>query len=81
MNERKIKMSNSTKTVTTDTNNKPLSLVREDFIKDVVELINNTPLPPFIMESALRDICNTVSNLAKQMLEKDREEYNRQNNA
>lgn len=56
---------------------KPISIVREEFIQNIVSLINNSSLPPFIIEPIIRDIHDSVTNVMRQSLEKDKEEYNK----
>ena len=55
--------------------NKPLTLIREDFMSSVVRLINESGLPLFIVEDSLRQLINGVSELARQQLETDRQAY------
>ena len=55
--------------------NKPITLVREDFINGVARLINESGLPLFIVEDCLRQLTNGVSELARQQLEQHRQEY------
>ena len=55
---------------------KPITLVREDFINNVIELVNNSGLPLFVVEDVLKNIVNDVSEAARQQLENDRQEYN-----
>lgn len=56
-------------------NNKPITLVREDFITGVAMLINQSGLPLFVIEDSLRQLLNSVSELARQQLEQDRQAY------
>ena len=56
-------------------NNKPITLVREDFITGIAMLINESGLPLFIVEDTLRHILNGVSELTRQQLEQDRQAY------
>lgn len=54
---------------------KPLSVARADFVSSLAELINNSMLPPIIIEPIIKDIYNEISALSQRQLEKDREEY------
>lgn len=54
---------------------KPITLVREDFVDALAALINNSKLPAFIIEPVLRDVHNEVHTLAQKQLEADRERY------
>jgi hypothetical protein len=56
-------------------NNKPITLVREDFINSMAMLINKSELPMFIIEDVLRQLLNGVSTLAVKQLERDRQTY------
>lgn len=56
-------------------NNKPITLVREDFITGVAMLINQSGLPLFVIEDSLRQLLNSVSELTRQQLEQDRQAY------
>lgn len=54
---------------------KPITLVREDFINALVTLINTSPLPMFAVEPILRQYADAVAVSAKQQLELDRQNY------
>ena len=56
-------------------NNKPITLLRDDFINGVAKLINESGLPLFAVEDAMRQLINGVSELARQQLETDRQAY------
>ena len=56
-------------------NNKPMTLVREDFIAGVAMMINQSGLPLFVIEDTLRQLLNGVSELARQQLEQDKQMY------
>ena len=58
-----------------ENNNKPITLVREDFMSNVAMLINQSGLPLFVIEECLRQLHNGVSELARQQLEQDRQAY------
>lgn len=55
--------------------NKPLSLIRDDFLKALIDLINGSKLPPFIMEPILKDMYNDVHIAAATQLENERKAY------
>lgn len=55
---------------------KPITLVREDFIKALTDLINASKLPAFIIEPILRDAHSEVRVAAANQLESDRKRYN-----
>lgn len=54
---------------------KPLLLVREDFIKNMTNLINNSKLPVIILESILQDFLNQTKYAIKQQYDAEKEEY------
>lgn len=54
---------------------KPLSIMRYEFINSIIELINNSDLPPYIIEPILKDVLVEVSKQAKTQLENDMKEY------
>jgi len=58
--------------------NKPITVVREEFIHDLVNLINNTSLPLFVIESALKDCMLEVHQGAQQQLHTDKMMYEKQ---
>lgn len=47
---------------------KPIVLTRQEFIDNLTKLVNDTPLPAFIMRSVLRD-------LDKALQTKEQQEY------
>lgn len=55
--------------------NKPITLVREEFMSGIVRLSGESGLPLFIVEDCLRQLLNGVSELARQQLEEDRQAY------
>ena len=55
--------------------NKPITIIYEDFKNELKDLINNSGLPPFILEPILRDTYNKVKMAEQQQLENDRKNY------
>lgn len=55
--------------------NKPVTILREEFITSLVNLINNSGLPAYVMEPILKDIYVNLNNLMKQQLEEDKVRY------
>lgn len=55
--------------------NKPLSVAHAEFVSDLLLVINNSGLPPFIIESVLKDIYFDVRVLAGRQLEMDKKNY------
>lgn len=54
---------------------KPISLVRMEFIDNLVNLINSSQLPAFIIESILKDTYKDMSLIAQKQYEKDKADY------
>lgn len=54
---------------------KPITLVREDFINDVVNLCNDSGLPFFMIEDIMKDLIQKIHLAAQQQLEEDRKKY------
>ena len=54
---------------------KPITLLREDFINSLSTLINTSQLPMFIVEQVLRQFTIEVTELSNQQLELDRQRY------
>lgn len=55
--------------------NKPITILRDEFIKKLTELINNSNLPLFVIESIIKDIYFDVKSLAQKQLENDLKNY------
>lgn len=58
---------------------KPVTLLKEDFLKSLVELCNNSGLPFFIVEYILKDVYLEVKMLAQKQYESDLMNYNKSN--
>ena len=55
--------------------NKPITLVRDEFIKNIVELCNNSGLPFFVVEDVLKSLIQEIHIAAKQQLLEDTKAY------
>ena len=55
---------------------KPITIVREEFVGQLVEIINQVHLPAFIIEAVLKDLYLESKSMAKRQLEMDKEMYN-----
>lgn len=55
--------------------NKPMSIVRQEFIESLTGLINESGLPAFVLEPILRDFHSDVKLLAQRQLESDLKNY------
>lgn len=54
---------------------KPITVRREEFIEQLTNLINNSGLPFFAVESVMRNTINEVATLSKQQYEMDLKRY------
>ena len=55
--------------------NKPANLIMEETKENIVKIINESGLPPFLLEPVLKDLYNQISILKQQELEKSKQEY------
>lgn len=58
-----------------DNLSKPITIIRAEFISNLVDLINNSMLPPFIMESIFKDVYFEIKNMAQNQYKLDVEKY------
>lgn len=56
-------------------NEKPITLMREDFINDIVEMCNNSGLPFFMIEDIMKNLIQEIHMAAQQQLEADKKRY------
>ena len=56
---------------------KPISVLRVEFIDALLFLVNNSELPPYVMEPILRDALMEVSRLTKEQFHNEQQEYQR----
>lgn len=54
---------------------KPVTVARQEFIQDLTSIINNSGLPPFIIEPILKDMYRDVMVAAQRQLEHDMKAY------
>lgn len=54
---------------------KPANLIIEETKENLVKVINESGLPPFLLEPVLKDLYNQISILKQQELEKSKQEY------
>lgn len=57
--------------------NKPITLIRQEFIENVVKTVNESKLPLIIIEPVIRNLLNEIQKSLKQQVEADRTEYER----
>ena len=55
---------------------KPLSVARAEFINSLTDLINNSMLPPFVIEPILKDMYNDIHMVSQRQYEDDVKRYN-----
>ena len=54
---------------------KPITVVYEDFKQDLANIINNSGLPPFIIEAVLYSYLIETRNVVKQQYQFDKAKY------
>lgn len=54
---------------------KPITVVRSEFINNLTTLINESGLPPFVIEPVLKDMLYNVRIMAQRQLDEDMQEY------
>lgn len=54
---------------------KPMSIARSEFIQSLTNLINESTLPLFVIESILKDMHSDVRSLSQRQLEIDLKNY------
>lgn len=61
--------------------NKPLSVAKEEFTRGMVSLVNNSGLPPCLVEEILNGVLLEVKNLARKQYEKDLQAWEQSQNS
>ena len=56
---------------------KPLSVKRQEFIENLVNLVNSADLPPFVVEPIINDVHASVRNLIKEQYKREKELYDK----
>ena len=56
---------------------KPFSVVCEDFKKELADLINNSSLPPFVIESILQNYLIEINSIVKKQYQIDKAKYDK----
>lgn len=54
---------------------KPLSVAKEEFVNALTDMINNSALPRFIIESVLKDMYADMKVIARKEYEIDKRRY------
>ena len=60
---------------------KPITLIRQEFVDVLVEEINNSQLPMFVIEPILQNLLDQVKDAAQKQYEADKAQYEAQLNA
>lgn len=55
--------------------NKPANLLVEETKENIVKTINESGLPPFLVEPILKDLYNQINILKQQELEQSKKQY------
>lgn len=54
---------------------KPITIVRAEFVQKITDLINDSMLPPFIIEPILKDMYLQSKTMAQKQYEIDKKNY------
>lgn len=57
---------------------KPISVKRVEFINNLVELVNNSGLPPFVVEPILKDALASIQMESEKMYLIEKKQYEEQ---
>ena len=57
---------------------KPITVARNEFASDIVNLCNNSGLPFFVIEDILKNLTQEVHTAAQKQLEEDTKRYQEQ---
>lgn len=55
---------------------KPITLVHEELVADLSNIINNSKLPAFIIEPVLKDLYLEIKAMSQRQLARDKDMYN-----
>lgn len=54
---------------------KPVTILREEFIANLTNMINDSELPMFVLEPIFKDMHNKIRIAEQQQLENDKKKY------
>lgn len=60
--------------------NKPITIIRQEFVDSLIDLCNNSNLPYFCVESILKEILDEVHRASVRQFEMDKDNYDKQVN-
>lgn len=66
---------NDMNNVTMDLPQKPLSVAKVEFVSDIIKLINQSRLPPFVLEYIFKDVYSEVKVAAQRQYEQEQAHY------
>ena len=55
--------------------NKPITIVKEEVVNEIANVINSSMLPAFVLENILRDMYLEVKAMAQRQYEIDKQRY------
>ena len=55
--------------------NKPITIIKEEVVNDIANVINNSMLPAFVIENILKDMYLEAKAMAQRQYEIDKERY------
>lgn len=58
-----------------ETDRKPMSVERAEFLAKIYDAINNAKLPAFVIEYALKDVFEQIQSVAKNQCEQEMRYY------
>lgn len=59
--------------------NKPITLVRDEFIQNAVALCNDSGLPFFVIEDVLKNLIQEIHTASIKQLDEDKKQYEQAN--
>lgn len=58
--------------------NKPITITRQEFIDNLIQLCNNSGLPFFVIEDVLKNIIQEIHIASQKQLEVDKQKYDKE---
>ena len=55
--------------------NKPIMVARQEFIENLIGLVNNSGRPAFVMQPIVKDIANELANSVNQQFLAEKQQY------
>lgn len=57
---------------------KPITVLREEFIENIIEVCNDSGLPFFVVEDVLKQLIQETHIAAQKQLEEDKKKYQKE---